>query len=50
MMQDSEVFEAARRAHFAVALHTAKDFEGMRRAGRLAAEVLDLLVPEVKPG
>ncbi len=49
-MQVTEVFEAARKAHFAVALHTAKDFEGMRRAGRLAAEVLDLLVPEVKPG
>jgi methionyl aminopeptidase len=48
--QATEVFEAARRAHFAVALHTAKDFEGMRKAGRLAAEVLDLLVPEVKPG
>ncbi|MDR3527311.1 MAG: type I methionyl aminopeptidase [Rhizomicrobium sp.] len=49
-MQVTEVFEAARKAHFAVALHTPKDFEGMRRAGRLAAEVLDLLVPEVKPG
>ena len=49
-MQVSEVFEAARRAHFAVALHTEKDFEGMRRAGRLAAEVCDMLVPEVKPG
>ena len=46
----SEVFEAARRAHFAVALHTEKDFEGMRRAGRLAAEVLDLMVDAVKPG
>ena len=49
-MPETEIFEAARRAHFSVALHTAKDFEGMRRAGRLAAEVLDLLVPEVKPG
>jgi len=48
--QQTEVFEAARRAHFAVALHTPAEFEGMRRAGRLAAEVLDLLVPEVKPG
>ena len=35
-------FEAARKAHFAVTLHGAEDFEGMRRAGRLAAEVLDL--------
>jgi methionyl aminopeptidase len=31
-------------------LHNPADFEGMRRAGRLAAEVLDLLVPRVKPG
>ena len=45
-----EIFEAARKAHFAVALHEAGDFEGMRRAGRLAAEALDLLVPLVKPG
>ncbi len=43
-------FEAARRAHFAVTVHNAEDFEGMRKAGRLAAEVLDLMVPAVKPG
>ena len=49
-MPDAEAFEATRRAHFAVTLHNPQDFEGMRRAGRLAAEVLDLLVPEVKPG
>jgi methionyl aminopeptidase len=49
-MPDTEVFEATRRAHFAVSLHKPEDFDGMRRAGRLAAEVLDLLVPEVKPG
>jgi methionyl aminopeptidase len=46
----SAIFEPARRAHQAVALHDEKDFEGMRRAGRLAAEVLDLIAPEVKPG
>jgi methionyl aminopeptidase len=50
VMPDANMFEATRRAHFAVTLHDAADFEGMRRAGRLAAEVLDLLVPEVKPG
>ncbi len=49
-MPDTEIFEATRRAHFAVSLHKLEDFEGMRRAGRLAAEVLDLLVPEVRPG
>ena len=50
VIPDSEIFEAARQAHFAVTLHKPEDFDGMRRAGRLAAEVLDLLVPEVKPG
>jgi methionyl aminopeptidase len=34
----------------AIRLHKPEDFEGMRRAGRLAAEALDLLVPHVKPG
>lgn len=33
-----------------IQLHTAQDFEGMRRAGRLAAEVLDMIGPHVKPG
>jgi methionyl aminopeptidase len=50
ILSQSEIFDAARKAHFAVTLHEAADFEGMRRAGRLAAEVLDLLVPLVKPG
>ncbi|HYM18481.1 MAG TPA: type I methionyl aminopeptidase [Micropepsaceae bacterium] len=47
---DREAIEVARRSAFAVQTHRREDFEGMRRAGRLAAEVLDLLVPEVKPG
>ena len=34
----------------AIRLHKPSDFEGMRRAGRLAGEVLDMLVPQVKPG
>jgi methionyl aminopeptidase len=50
VIPDSVIFEAARQAHFAVTLHRPEDFDGMRRAGRLAAEVLDMLVPEVKPG
>ncbi|MCB9963745.1 MAG: type I methionyl aminopeptidase [Rhodospirillales bacterium] len=33
-----------------VLLHTAEDFEGMRRAGRLAAETLDMITPHVVPG
>ncbi len=47
---DTDTFEAARNSHFAVTLHGPAEFEGMRRAGRLAAEVLDLMVPLVKPG
>ena len=50
LLPSAESFDAARKAHFAVTLHKPEDFEGMRRAGRLAAEVLDLLVPLVKPG
>src|ERR1043166_4444637 len=41
---DPQSFEAVRRAGLAVALHEPGAFEGMRKAGRLAAEVLDLLV------
>lgn len=33
-----------------VVLHAPEDFEGMRKAGRLAAEVLDMIVPYVQPG
>lgn len=34
----------------AIKLHGAEAFEGMRKAGRLAAEILDALVPFVQPG
>lgn len=30
--------------------HRPEDFDGMRRAGRLVAELLDMLAPHVKPG
>jgi methionyl aminopeptidase len=33
-----------------IRLHGAEDFAGMRRAGRLVAEVLDMLVVHVQPG
>ena len=33
-----------------IELHTAQDFEGMRAAGRLAAECLDMITPFVKVG
>jgi methionyl aminopeptidase len=39
-----------RRDERTIKLHGPEGFEGMRRAGRLAAEVLDLLVPMVQPG
>jgi hypothetical protein len=50
LMLDREAIEAARRSAFAVSTHRPEDFDGMRRAVRLAAEVLDLLTPEVAPG
>jgi len=33
-----------------IKIHSKEDFEGMRRAGRLAAECLDMLTPHVAPG
>ena len=33
-----------------IELHPPEDFEGMRRAGRLAAETLDMITPHVVPG
>ncbi|MBM3568212.1 MAG: type I methionyl aminopeptidase [Alphaproteobacteria bacterium] len=33
-----------------IRLHRPEDFDGMRRAGRLAAETLDMLTPLVRPG
>ncbi|MFN3591293.1 MAG: type I methionyl aminopeptidase [Thermaurantiacus sp.] len=33
-----------------IVIHDAGDFAGMRAAGRLAAECLDMLVPHVQPG
>src|SRR5260221_6449064 len=33
-----------------IKIHGEEGFEGMRRAGRLAAETLDFIIPHVKPG
>jgi methionyl aminopeptidase len=33
-----------------IKIHGAAEFEGMRKAGRLAAEVLDFITPHVRPG
>ncbi len=34
----------------AIKIHSADDFEAMRRAGRLAAETLDFITPHIVPG
>ena len=34
----------------AITIKTTADVEGMRIAGRLASEVLDMLTPHVQPG
>lgn len=44
----SSTFLPAETRH--IDIHGAEDFEGMRKAGRLAAETLDFIVPHVKPG
>jgi len=49
-LPDTELFEAARRPSVGVTLHGPEAFAGMRKAGRLAAEVLDLMVEAVEPG
>lgn len=46
-MQD---LAAAPRAKHSVKIHRPEDFEGMRKAGRLAAELLDFIAPHVIPG
>jgi methionyl aminopeptidase len=33
-----------------IRIHTDEDFEGMRKAGRVAADCLDMLIPHVVPG
>jgi len=33
-----------------IKIHGPEDFEGMRKAGRLAAETIDIVTPHVKPG
>jgi methionyl aminopeptidase len=39
-----------RRDERTIKLHGAEGFEGMRKAGRLAAETLDFITPHVQPG
>ncbi|EKE78813.1 type I methionyl aminopeptidase [Oceanibaculum indicum] len=42
--------EDHRREERSIKIHDAAGFEGMRRAGRLAAETLDFITPHVQPG
>ncbi|WP_138379739.1 type I methionyl aminopeptidase [Luteithermobacter gelatinilyticus] len=42
--------EAPLEATSEIKLHDPKDFEGMRKAGRLAAETLDFITPHIQPG
>jgi methionyl aminopeptidase len=42
--------EDLRREERSIKIHDAAGFEGMRRAGRLAAETLDFITPHVQPG
>jgi methionyl aminopeptidase len=48
MTQDQALLERKRAAE--VPIHGPEDFEGMRRAGRLVAEVLDHLADKIAPG
>jgi methionyl aminopeptidase len=50
MMTYVEAAAAPLRKTGQIKLHGKDAFEGMRRAGRLVAECLDMLVDEVKPG
>ncbi len=48
MMKDAMEREDREPGH--IALHGPEDFEGMRKAGQLAAETLDFITPYVVPG
>ena len=48
-MYETSVAERPIRTHH-IKVHGPEGFEGMRRAGRLAAECLDMLIDEVVPG
>ncbi len=49
-MQIAEISDRRRRRTQQVKLHDAREFEGMRRAGHLAAATLDFIDPYVRPG
>lgn len=50
MMTFTEADEAPAGRTNMIKLHTPEDFEGMRKAGKLAAECLDMLCEHMQPG
>ncbi len=49
-MYQEQVDRGRRRDEDTARIHGPEDFEGMRKAGRLAAETLDFIMPHVRPG
>ncbi|MCY4396019.1 MAG: type I methionyl aminopeptidase [Rhodospirillaceae bacterium] len=49
-MRTDVLYDTAGGSRTLVKLHDAAEFDGMRRAGRLAAETLDFITPYVEPG
>jgi len=49
-MYQEQVDRGRRRDEDTARIHGPEDFEGMRKAGRLAAETLDFITPHVRPG
>ena len=49
-MKTEALYDRSGGSRTLVKLHDAADFDGMRRAGRLAAETLDFITPYVEPG
>ena len=49
-MSSTDTIEDRPTRSSSIKLHGAEGFEGMRKAGRLAAECLDMLIPHVRPG
>ena len=50
MFQGAETVYIGDNSAMSISIKDASDIEGMRVAGRLAAEVLDYLQPHIKPG
>ncbi len=49
-MHKTQIFDKTGRSGTEVKIHGAAEFEGMRVAGKLAAETLDMITPHVEPG